>query len=94
MTRLKDVGEFRPGRNFIRIGDFVRCRPLVGGPFDATVRRIRVDEVTGEAREVEVVGGRPGHPVAIRTLPPARIQRRAATKAGEPVERNRTPSGR
>ena len=94
MTTLKDVGEFRPGRNFIRVGDLVRCRPRVGGPFDATVRHIRVDEETGEVREIEVVGGRPGRPVAIRTLPPTRIQRRAATKAGEPVERNRTPSGR
>ena len=93
MTALKDVGEFRPGRNFIRIGDPVRCRPLVGGPFDATVRRIRVNEETGEAREVEVVGGRPGHPVAIRTLPPTRIQRRAATKAGQRVERSRPADG-
>jgi hypothetical protein len=94
MTALIDVDEYRPGRNFIRIGDPVRCRPLVGGPFDATVRRIRVDEVTGEAKEVEVVGGRPGHPVAIRTLAPTRIQRRAATKAGEPVERSRTAGGK
>jgi hypothetical protein len=94
MTTLKDVGEFRPGRNFIRIGDPVRCRPPVSGPFNATVRRIRVDEETGEAREVEVVGGRPGHPVAIHTLPPTRIQRRAATKAGERLERTRTADGK
>ncbi len=94
MTALKDVGEFRPGRNFIRIGDPVRCRPLVGGPFDATVRRIRVDEETGEAKEVEVVGGRPGHPVAIRTLAPTQIQRRAATKAGQRLERTRTAAGK
>ena len=94
MSALIDVDEYRPGRNFIRIGDPVRCRPLVGGPFDATVRRIRVDEKTGEAREVEVVGGRPGHPVAIRTLPLTRIQRRAATKAGQRLERSRTADGR
>jgi hypothetical protein len=94
MTTLIDVGEFRPGRNFIRIGDPVRCRPLVGRPFEATVRRIRVDQETGEAKEIEVVGGRPGHPLAIRTLPPARIQRRAATKAGERVERRRPAEGR
>ena len=87
-------GRVPTGEEFIRIGDLVRCRPLVGGPFDATVRRIRVDEETGEVREVEVVGGRPGHPVAIRTLPATRIQRRSATKAGQRIERSRTAAGR
>lgn len=94
MTALKDVGEFRPGRNFVRIGDPVRCRPLVGRPFEATVRRIRVDQETGEAKEIEVVGGCPGHPIAIRTLPPARIQRRAATKAGHRTGGHRRAEGR
>jgi hypothetical protein len=41
-----------------------------------------------------VVGGCPGHPIAIRTLPPARIQRRAATKAGHRTGGHRRAEGR
>lgn len=72
-----EVDSFRPGRNFIRVGDPVRCTPVHGRAFEATVVRIRADAESGEVVEIDVVGGPKGRARAIRTVRPERIARRA-----------------
>jgi hypothetical protein len=75
---LTDVEEYRPNRNWIRLGDKVRCSPVVGGKFRATVTRIRADE-DGVIVEVEVYGGKANHE-KVRTFPPERIARLAQSR--------------
>jgi hypothetical protein len=80
---MKQLPEYRTGRNFIRIGDIVRVRPRPGrrDGFEAKVRAILADE-RGEVTEIEVFGGPAGRH-AIRTLRPERIERLAQTCHGE-----------
>lgn len=75
MNHLIDLAAYRPGRNFIRLGDTVRCRPLHGRSFDAVVKRIRADAASGQVVEVSVVGGAGGRR-HWRTFTPDRISRR------------------
>ena len=89
MSRLVEVPLYRPNRNFVRVGDPVRVEPRVGKPFEARVLRILADRESGEVREVEVVGSRGDHPLAIRTVVPSCVHRRAVTKGGERVSRIR-----
>lgn len=74
---MQRISQYRVGRNFIRVGDVVRVKPSQGkrDGFEAKVRVIRADEITGEVAEVEVFGGRRRHAM-IRTFRPERIQRR------------------
>ena len=74
---------WRPGRNFIRLGDPVRCRPPYGRPFIGTVLAIGADESTGAVVEVTVVGGANGRR-AVRTLRPGCIRRVAKTRHEPP----------
>lgn len=78
------VNEYRQGRNFIRVGDVVRVKPLPGkrNGFEAKVRAITVDEETGEPIEIEVFGGYRGRAM-VRTFRPDRINRVAQTRQGE-----------
>lgn len=71
-----EVTEYRPGQGVIHLGDRVRIRPTPGrrNGFDAIVQRIRIDETTGEVREVEVFGGARGRAM-FRTFRPDRIER-------------------
>lgn len=78
---VRDITEYRQGRNFVRVGDVVHVRPSKPGKrdgFDSKVLRIRgtLTAVT----DVDVVDPRNGN---VRTLPAARIARKAQTKAGE-----------
>jgi hypothetical protein len=73
MSDLVPVPEYRPGRNYIRVGDTVRCHPRVGRRFDAKVRKILTRD--GEVVEVEVFGGG-----MIRTFVPERIIRKAQSR--------------
>lgn len=36
----RPLTEYRAGRNFVRVGDIVRARPPVGGPFLGRVSRL------------------------------------------------------
>ena len=49
--------EYRTGRNYIRIGDIVKCSPRVGASFLAPVRRIFGREGTDHVVEIEVIEG-------------------------------------
>lgn len=79
--KLIPVAGYQPNRNWIRVGDTVKCRPLAGGRFEARVRSILADE-EGVVREVEVYGGRGGR-AAIRTFSPERITRMAQSRVEE-----------
>lgn len=80
MSVLHDVDEYFPNRNAIRIGDTVKCQPLRGSRFPATVRRIKVDEY-GAVHEVEVFGAeKPKRASHIRTFTPDRISRVAQSR--------------
>lgn len=78
---LHEVEGYQPNRNWVRVGDRVKCRPLSGGRFEAKVRKILADE-EGVIREVEVVGGRGGRS-HIRTFRPDRITRMAQSRIEE-----------
>jgi hypothetical protein len=69
--------EYRPGRNFIRPGDLVKCVPLQSRSFRGRVTRILSSEQTGEV-EIEVM--QEGHHRMIRTIRADRIQRLAQSK--------------
>jgi hypothetical protein len=81
---MVEAKEFRLGRNFVRVGDYVRVRPSPGrrNGFEALVRAIRIDEDTGTVMEVEVFGGTRGR-VMVRTFRPERIERLAQTRKGK-----------
>ncbi len=72
------INEYRPGRNFIRVGDTVKCAPLSGNRFKATVRKIVTDADTGKVVEVEVA--RQGDYRQIRTFRPERVTRVAQSR--------------
>ena len=77
------ITEYRPGRNFIRVGDTVKCKPKVGKSFKAVVTQIAQRDETGEI-EITVIGGKPGFK-AIRTFTPDKIDRVAQTRVeGKP----------
>lgn len=73
------IGEYRPAgtRNFIRLGDTVKCKPASGTSFRAIVKSIR--QVNGAVREVEVYGGKSGYE-KVRTFFPDQISRVAQSK--------------
>jgi hypothetical protein len=73
-----EVTEYRQGRGVIHLGDRVRIRPTPGrrNGFDAVVHSIRMDETTGDVREVQVFGGSKGRAM-YRTFRPDRIERLA-----------------
>jgi hypothetical protein len=73
-----ELDEYRPGRNFIRTGDTVKCRPTVGRPFRAVIRHIY--QYADEHIEVEVVGGPTGRPASFRTFTSDHIQRVAQSR--------------
>jgi hypothetical protein len=75
---LTKVDGYQPNRNWIRVGDRVRCSPTVGGKFKATVRRILVDD-DGIVVEVDVYGGKANHE-KLRTFPPEKITRLAQSR--------------
>jgi hypothetical protein len=68
-----EVTEYRRGRGVIHLGDRVRIRPTPGrrNGFDAIVQRIRIDETTGDVREVDVFGGSRGRAMSGRSAPTA-----------------------
>jgi len=78
---MNRVNEYRPGRNYIRVGDTVRVRPRVGRPFAGRVTEIHADD-TGSITEVCVIGGPKGRPVASRTVVPSCITRMAQSRVG------------
>jgi hypothetical protein len=71
-----EVTEYRRGRAVVHLGDRVRIRATPGrrNGFDAVVHRIRIDEATGDVREVDVFGGSRGRAM-FRTFRPDRIER-------------------
>lgn len=79
-AELHVVDQWRPGRNYVRPGDRVRCRPPVGHSFVAIVKRIYADR-TEHVREVEVYGGPPGR-ASVRQLRAEAVRRVAQTRAG------------
>lgn len=90
MYNLAEAERYRHGRNYIYVGDVVRIRARPGkrNGFQARVRAIGVDRVTGEVAEIEVFGGPNGREM-VRTFGPERIERLAQTRAGTPRERRR-----
>lgn len=80
-----DIAEYRVGRNFIRVGDTVRCKPLAGSSFKARVTRITRIGDDDSTIEVSVFGGSKGRG-AHRTFSAERITRLAQTRAGEERE--------
>lgn len=86
MMRLQ---EWRPegSRNFIRVGDVVKVLPspnLKATSFEAIVRGIEADDETGEAKVIEVLGGKKGR-LMTRFVTPDRIKRVAQTRTS-PIE--------
>lgn len=77
------VQQYRAGRNFIRVGDTVKVKPMPGrrNGFKAVVRAISIDEGSAEVVEVEVFGGPAGRAMT-RTFRAERIQRVAQTRQG------------
>ena len=71
------ITEYRPGRNFIRVGDVVKIVLLNGRKEEAIVKRIIADETTGEVREIETVTIERRQ---WRTVRPDRIIRLAQTR--------------
>lgn len=69
--------EYREGRNFIRIGDTVKCKPISGNRFRATVWAIRAEE-DGTVVEVTVI--RQGDHGGFRTFRPEKISRVAQSR--------------
>lgn len=84
------VQQYRSGRNFIRVGDTVKVKPLPGkrNGFKAVVRSVKVDEGTGAVREVEVFGGSAGRAM-VRTFRASRIERVAQTRRGKRMAKAR-----
>jgi hypothetical protein len=78
--KLIDVHQYRPGRNFIRVGDPVRVILPRRQSFDATIHRMRANS-QGEVVQVDVVGCKNGRCRAIRIFTPDRIARRARVTA-------------
>jgi hypothetical protein len=76
MTFTK-LDSYRPGRNFIRVNDVVKCRPHVGRPFKAQVLQIWQNDETG-AVEFHVV--RLGAYRMIRVFSSERISRVAQSR--------------
>jgi len=79
-TEKTEVIEYRAGRNFVRVGDTVKCKPISGFSFRAKVRRILADE--SGIVEVEVVRGieDPSGHCGFRTFRPCRISRVAQSR--------------
>jgi sRNA-binding protein len=73
---MPEVTEYRHNRNWVRLGDTVKVKPVGRQSFIATVLRIQQE---GERIEVEV---RDPYNGAIRTVTPERITRKAQSKAG------------
>jgi hypothetical protein len=71
------LSEYRPGRNFIRPGDLVKCKPVTGVSFRATVCEIR--EYADGVVTIEVLGGPGGHR-AFRSFLANRVSRLAQSK--------------
>lgn len=69
---------YRHNRNFIRPGDIVKCHPVSGVSFRATVQYIKQRDSDGEI-EITVVGGRSGVK-QWRTFNPDRITRLAQSR--------------
>jgi hypothetical protein len=78
---------YKPGRNFIRLGDSVRCFLLHGRPFTGTIPAIGADGSNGAVVEVDVIGGPKGRPRSLRTLRPEGIARVAKTRHEAPPGR-------
>lgn len=74
-----DLIEIRLGRNFVRIGDTVKCSPHVGRRFLARV--LSINEVDGTV-QVTVYGGPAGRALT-RTFTTDRISRVAQTRHQE-----------
>jgi hypothetical protein len=73
--KKQELTEYRHNRNWVRLGDQVRCKPLQGSSFVASVRRI-IQTPTGI--EVEVIDPRTHH---FRTFTIQRIVRKAQSRA-------------
>jgi len=70
---LHEIAETKRGRRTIAVGEQVKCRPVVGPAFVATVRRIMAEVGTETVVEFEVVGGRRGGR-EFRTFAPDRVE--------------------
>lgn len=77
MAERVELSEVRTGRNFIRVGDPVRLKPVHGTSFETKVHRI-VD--VGGVVEVE---GRHPRTGAIRTVTVDRVVRKAVRRSGK-----------
>lgn len=78
MTNI-EVDEVRHGgRNFIRVGDIVKVSPPRKRSFEATVRKIVVDN-ENQVRWFEVYGGAGGHR-SVRCVRPELVSRKAQAK--------------
>jgi hypothetical protein len=75
MSDLVSVPEYRPGRNYIRVGDMVKCHPRVGRSFTAKVHRILARD--NQVVEIEVIHN------GFRTFTPDRVTRKAQSKYQE-----------
>jgi hypothetical protein len=70
---MTNADEYRMTSHWtLKPGDNVKCKPLSGSRFLATVRKLKLND-DGELVEVEVVGGKNN---AIRTFSPDKISRR------------------
>jgi hypothetical protein len=83
---LHEIAETQRGRRTIAVGEQVKCRPVVGPAFVATVRRIMAEVETETVVEFEVIGGRHGVR-EFRTFAPDRVEplpkRRTKGKSGD-----------
>ncbi len=70
------VDEYRPGRNFVRVGDTVKCRPVSGRSFRGRV--LRIFALGSVVVEIEVL--REGDHKQIRTFVPERVSRVAQSR--------------
>lgn len=73
----EELEAYRTGRNWIKVGDTVKCKPVSGNRFKATVIRITEDSGTGQL-EIDVV--RQGDHRQLRTFTPSSITRVAQSR--------------
>lgn len=84
---MVQITEYRVGRNFVRLGDVVHITGPTAGKrgFDAVVKQIVADdnEVVAEVHVSVVTGKQAGFSRVVR---PERVERKAQTRNGKPIE--------
>lgn len=81
---LHQVDEYRPSRNFIRVGDRVKVKPPIGSSYTGKVTAIWADDA-GQVHQMDVFGGKKNRE-STRTVYVTQVTRLAQTKGGSTTD--------